>query len=159
MIFAIIDLLEKLLGWLKPFAAREKVEASPSVQAEPAAPSPNAAPSPAPNPEPSASCGRARPDLTLKNLLSGAMEFTTQESDLDGLIATTTERDAEVLADLAKLMKDKEKNRIPLAWGSIYESGTGRMITSRPVKAGLSVWYSLDITWRGKYVMDWKEIR
>ncbi|GJE72617.1 hypothetical protein CHKEEEPN_4174 [Methylorubrum podarium] len=32
------------------------------------------------------------------------------------------------------------------------------MILPKPAKAGLAVWYSLDLKWRGKYTIQWEVI-
>ncbi|MCX4197517.1 hypothetical protein OMR07_19785 [Methylobacterium organophilum] len=155
MIFAIIDLLEKLLKWLRPFGSRETTltNVSSSSEGKPVAPQP----SEAVNSEASTSCQGLGLGRSADNRLSGLMEFTQNNSNLVDTLLDSAQ-DQEILKDLRDLKSDPSKNRDPFAWGMIFERASGRSIMSKREKAGLSVWYSLDVRWRGKYTILWAEV-
>lgn len=144
MLFVYIDLLERLLRYLKPFVEKMKTaESSPSPPppSQPAAPQPSAPP---PQPGPAAACVGDQPV---------ALNKLTAELVLDNIPdPNQAARDQE----LEKFVEDRangSRNRGTKVSGKIYRLG-GRILVYGPVRMNKVLWGEVFDEFGTEYQID-----
>jgi hypothetical protein len=135
VIFAIIDLLEKILHWLKKFAPKED-----KFQAE---------------------SGEHGDDSLVDAPAGEKPKAQDVESMLQGVLPKRRRKlvhsDGElpIITDFINLYNDDSRNKNPTTIGRIFAKGSEDLIFSK--KADPAVWHSLRLRWSQQYTIIFDE--